>query len=310
MQYQAKQISKRKFVLLLLLCLCFCSCTSLDTYDVPLSSSGYNIFSSSSEVELELFSIDWEDYFGLKNHFVAPQLYQMNPSSAQIDQLENFLGNHSEEIQRIINSTYQLSAISLIDVTGDDIPEIIIWQMGNKDQNPSDYTFETVSGYGFTFSLESGKYLGIINGSVPEAMGWYEDVSQRKTFYSIEANFSRQFQQSGDIYNYAYILWEVKFNNNQIECIPNWLYLVQHVYDNEGQYTERDFSILQPNIEAINTYRDSSTRSLEILMPQFVEGMAEPIKEFWNEIIALPTQRYEYGTITSSGYLEYADKNL
>lgn len=256
-------------------------------------------FDYETNLEKELVSEDyWQAaYFGLGSHFVTPRLYEMQPSQQEIEHLEEFLDTHAKELGEIGSSGYQHLPIILSDVTGDGISEILIWQLSNKDQLPSEYMLETVSGHGFAFQLETGQFLGELKGSRPNDMGWYEERNGKRVFYSIEADFFRD----GNLFSYAYILWKVDTSKGTVECTPEWLYLVQRMYGEVDPYTEESYSLIQPDIEEINEFRDHSIRPLDKLKPQFTEGMAEPIKEFWRGVTAIPTERYDYGELYPSG---------
>lgn len=245
------------------------------------------------------------DYFGLGDYCVEPVIATEEASEQEIEKLELFLDAHQEELREIAIYSIWKPEIILMDVTGDDVPEIQIWHLSNKDQNPSQYCsslFDTYSGYGHVFSLETGEPMGELKGSRPDEMGWYEDSEGNRTFYSVEAKFTRT--GTGGVYSYSYILWKIDSSTGRIECIPEWMYLLQRVFSEEPN-TEECFSLLNPDLELLNEFRDYSTCDVDKLKEQATEGMAEPIKAFWKSVKAIPTKQYEYGYIDTSGEIVY-----
>lgn len=132
----------------------------------------------------------FEEYISLPEHEM------LVPTEEQKQQVEAFIGRNPEEACEFIDGCYATStAIYLLDVTGDEVPEICV--TGWTSDDASTIFIDLGSGTTIVFDLATGEYKGNFEGS-PKDFYWCETESGSRVALGFELNWTRIYRSGYD----------------------------------------------------------------------------------------------------------------
>ena len=214
----------------LLLLMSGCGRDALPDSKQAVTSSGISSAASSTPVASPAPTEDpnadkmpylFEEYISLPKHET------LVPTEEQKQQLEAFIGRNPEEVCRFLDSCYgATTGICLLDITGDEVPEICVSGWMSNDAPSTEPLAELGSKTTIVFDLATGEYKGNFEGS-PEDFYWCETESGSRVALGFELNWTRSYRSGPDVWLRTHILWEHKWQDGKIYSIPQWFYLYQ-----------------------------------------------------------------------------------
>lgn len=220
-------------------------------------------------------------------------------------QINKFIEQNKSLLEEKFQSTYL--SIFVMDVTGDGCPEIVLFYLKNGDQQPEDLNFYRFSGIGEVYDLETFAYMGDLYGDPNFDIGWYQEDNSKKC-YSLEENISGHKDHDGcfQVYNMVYVLWEIEFDGQKIDCSPRWVYATQRTYElieGEDYIKEECFSIDSPDKEVLIAWRIDPDRPFDVLRKSSTPGLSNEIKESLASLQPVVSYWTLYAFINSEGEL-------
>lgn len=233
----------------------------------------------------------FEEYISLPEHEM------LVPTEEQKQQVEAFIGRNPEEACEFIDDCYATStAIYLLDVTGDEVPEICL--TGWTSDDASTIFIDLGSGTTIVFDLATGEYKGNFEGS-PKDFYWCETESGSRVALGFELNWTRIYRSGYDVWLRTHILWEHKWQDGKIYSIPQWFYLYQSQDIDDTIEQVEEYSNLDPELDAVQKYRLSTDKegNLKPMLAGSSSGLSPEIIASLGKIKPLPTKLCLYAGV-------------
>lgn len=284
----------------LLLLLSSCGRNALPDSQQAVTSSGISSAASStpaaSPAPTEDPSADKMPYL-FEEYISLPEHETLVPTEEQKLQVEAFIGRNPEEVCRFLDNCYgATSGICLLDVTGDEVPEICV--SGRMSDDASTILADLGSETTIVFDLATGEYKGNFEGS-PMDFYWCETESGSRVAFDFELNWTRIYRSGYDVWLRTHILWEHKWQDGKIYSIPQWFYLYQSQDIDDTTEKVETYSNLDPELDAVQEYRMSTDKegTLEPMLAGSSSGLSPEIIASLGKIKPLPTKLCLYAGV-------------
>lgn len=174
-------------------------------------------------------------YGPLRDAFPPPDLQDMPLSAELAAQIEGFFYENPGVAEQIWESSqYGLPEIYLMDLTGDGAPEVLIHSFTKWDS-------EAKGGIVSVYDPITSKNIGMLLSYDEkfENMGWYEGLNPDGASFLVMDKIWFSTQDMTDLsiwlHHYAFLLWEIRYEQGRFSKTPLWLYFYTIRYDSRSR---------------------------------------------------------------------------
>lgn len=207
-------------------------------------------------------------------------------SDSQREQLIAFFSNQKKWIESKQKLSWQMICITLQDIDGNGIPEIIVETKETKEPVP-DHFRGVLEGV-YIFDLETAELKGHLPATDP-----YSSIFQVKTEDGSVECFCYEYLDT--IYGYGWILSRLEFQESKIKMTPLWVTLFHDNPESARVFKEPGLEVLN---ETRNHHGDNTDFNLDLLEPYEIKDNGEELNYLENFVASLePLDQMFWGKI-------------